>query len=432
MKFHVTAKLRSELPDGLDLPDWQDFIVDKSVVRERFDPAVDRVMAEFGLRFWVTREYRAAGETWSADERAHGLDRTYRLILQRDYQIPADLVDRIRAVPAVEEARGLEVSANPLPAVAMQASLARRPGDLINLAYAKALTRGRGDVRVAVIDTGVDAGHRELPRKVVDQADFVDLRGLDSAEFIGDKYDYDTLAHDEVGHGTHVAGIVAGRGAQMDEGVVPECSIVAVRVLATMQRDGRLFGAGIVDNINPGIKYAVDEGHADVINMSLGIRNVGGGLPHADVIRYALSRNVTVVAASGNDGTSERYYPGALPGVCAVGAADPEGQVAGFTSYGAPITCVAPGTNIYSSFAHGAYAAASGTSQASPFVAGAVAAMKSFARDNGTRLRNDVIFDVLRETSDKADHRLRDQRAGYGLLNLADAFKYLSYSLNLN
>src|SRR4029077_6622898 len=125
---------------------------------------------------------------------------------------------------------------------------------------------------------------------------------------------------DEVGHGTHVSGIVGARGLQMDEGVAPDCSLVAIRVLATMMRDGRRFGAGIVDNINRGLKHAVDTSHADVINMSLGIKAAGGGLPHADVIRYALSRNVTVVAASGNDGTPERYYPGALPGVCAVGA----------------------------------------------------------------------------------------------------------------
>ena len=432
MKFHVIAKLRNELPGGLDLPDWQDFISDKSVVRERFVPDVDRIFDELGMRFWVTREYRPAAETWSAEERAQGLNRTYRLILQQDYAIPGTLVDRIRRVAAVEEARGQQVGAAPLPVLAAQASVMRKAGDLINLGYAKALTTGRSDVRVAVIDTGVDAGHPELVHKVVGQADFVELGDLDTAEFIGDKHGYDSVADDEVGHGTHVSGIVAGRGVHMDEGVVPNCSIVAVRVLATMRRDGRLFGAGIVDNINPGIKYAVDEGRADVINMSLGIRNAGGGLPHADVIRYALSRNVTVVAASGNDGTQERYYPGALPGVCAVGAADPDGHVAPFTSFGAAITCLAPGTNIYSSFAHGSYASASGTSQASPFVAGAVAAMKCFAKDNGALLRNDLIFDVLRHTSDKVDQRLRNQKAGYGVLNLADAFKYLSYSLNLN
>jgi subtilisin family serine protease len=106
--------------------------------------------------------------------------------------------------------------------------------------------------------------------------------------------------------------------------------------------------------------------------------------------------------------------------------------VTSFTSYGANITCVAPGTGIYSCFAHGTYATASGTSQAAPFVAGAVAAMKSYARAHGVRLTNREVFDALRRTSDKPGIRMRDQRAGFGVLNLADAFKHLAYSWNLN
>jgi subtilisin family serine protease len=164
--------------------------------------------------------------------------------------------------------------------------------------------------------------------------------------------------------------------------------------------------------------------------MSLGIKHEGGALPHADIIRYALSRNVTVVAASGNDGSPERYYPGALPGVCAVGAVTAEGAVTTFTSYGARIMCVAPGTNIYSCFANHGYAVASGTSQASPFVAGSVALMKSYARDHGAELSNQTITDLLERTSDKVDNRLYNERAGYGLLNLADGFKFLAHSLN--
>src|ERR1700754_4102215 len=131
MKYHVIAKLVRELPDGLGLPDWQDFITDKSVVREHLEPAVDAVMAEFGLRFWVTREYRPAAATWSADERRHGLDRTYRLILQQDGRVPAELLERLRGLPTIEEARGLEVGAAPLPELAGQASAIPRAADMI-------------------------------------------------------------------------------------------------------------------------------------------------------------------------------------------------------------------------------------------------------------------------------------------------------------
>src|SRR5690606_16774976 len=117
-----------------------------------------------------------------------------------------------------------------------------------------------------------------------------------------------------------VAGIIAGVGLNMPRGVAVGCSIIAVRTLATLRTENGPAGAGIVDNINSALKWAVDQG-AHVINASLGIKHTGGGLPHEDVIRYALSRGATVVAASGNDGTTEKYYPGALPGVIAVGAA---------------------------------------------------------------------------------------------------------------
>jgi thermitase len=283
-------------------------------------------------------------------------------------------------------------------------------------------------VKIAVLDTGMNMSHRELKGKVVRAGDFVDLAGLDTSEFVGDITGYDDVPEDEVGHGTHVSGIIAARGIEMDEGVAPECSLLAVRVLATMKSEGRLYGAGIVDNINPAIKAAVDWG-ADVINMSLGIKHVGGGLPHEDVIRYALAKNVTVVAASGNDGTDERYYPGALPGVFAVGAVDAAGQPATFTSYGANISVAAPGVNIYSSYAHNGYAMATGTSQASPFVAGMVGLMKSYAAQFGSKLSNVDIRDVFRHTSDKVNRRLRHEHAGYGLINMVDAFKFLTYQL---
>lgn len=430
MNHHIVVKMRQALPGGLDIPDWHHFITDKSVAHEQVEPGIDHAMREHGLAFWLTREYAPAGAAWSEDERRHGLDRTYRIILQSDVPLPPGLVEEIRALPSVESAHGIDVAEAPLPEVATQTSMpGPSPGELIYLSYAKALTRGHPEVRVAVLDTGADLGHPELQGKIVHHANFVDLDGLDTRNFIGHFRGADDDVDDEVGHGTHVSGIIGARGLQMDEGVASECSLVAIRVLATMVRDGRRYGAGIVDNINRGIKHAVDTARADVINMSLGIKHEAGALPHADIIRYALSRNVTVVAASGNDGSPERYYPGALPGVCAVGAVTAQGAVTTFTSYGAPITCVAPGTNIYSSFASHGYAVASGTSQASPFVAGSVALMKSYARDQGAQLSNATIADLLERTSDKVDNQLRNERAGYGLVNLADGFKFLAHSL---
>jgi thermitase len=430
MKDHIVVKLSKRLPDDDLIPDWLDFIKDKSYSKESLTPEFDRLMRQLGVRFWVASEYKPANdESWKPDEVAAGLDRTYRVILQDDYDLPEDLVQRIQQLPGIEQTRRIDVHEAHLPPpqfATVQSLGVSRSAELIYLPYAHALTRGAPEVHVAVLDTGVNLDHVELEGKLLQGANFVDLEGLDTTGFIGDFMGYDDVPEDEVGHGTHVSGIIAARGIAMDEGVAPECRILPVRVLATMRSGNRLVGAGIVDNINTGIKWAVDAG-ASIINMSLGVKHTGGGLPHEDVIRYALGKDVTVVAASGNDGTSERYYPGALPGVIAVGAVDNDGLVTPFSSYGANITVVAPGTNIYSSFAHNTYAHASGTSQASPFVAGAIALMKSFALQAGHKLGTQKIVEILRNTSDKVDARLRNERAGYGLLNLADVFKLLAY-----
>ena len=437
MKHHLVVKMRRVLHEPPPIPDWITFITDKSVVVTSVEPGVDGVLHGAGHDFWVTHEYSPALDGWAALEVHHGLDRTYRLVMQHEEtRLPDHLVLRLAALPTVESAHQLEVGGADIPderaiPVATQQS---QPGlddarRMIGLDFAQALTRGRHDVRVAVLDTGVNIDHPELRGKVVAKADFVNLQGLDTSAFVGDFLGADDDPEDELGHGTHVAGIIAAEGVAMDAGIAPDCRLMAVRVLATLKDGDRLQGAGVVDNINPGIKWAVDRG-ADVINMSLGIRHTGGGLPHEDVIRYALAHGVTVVAASGNDGTDTKYYPGALPGVVAVGAVDGLGAVAPFTSYGARITVVAPGVNILSSFAHGRYAVASGTSQASPCVAGAVALLKSFARDNDIQLGADDVVRILRETSDRPDRRLRTTHAGYGVVNMTDAFKWLLGSLN--
>lgn len=429
MNHHYVVKLRQRLPDDSKVPDWVDFINDKSRVQESIDAAVDDLFRKSGLKFWVTKEYKPAAHDWSAEEKAQGLDRTYRLILQEHYKLPHSLVEKVALIPWIEDAHELKIGEVKLPApqVSTQASVGAGVAEQIFLPYAHAFTKGNPDVKIAVLDTGVNMSHPELQGKLDRGEDLVNLEGLDTTGFIGDFLESDGDPEDEVGHGTHVSGIVAARGLQMDGGVAPNCRIMPVRVLATMKSGSQSVGAGIIDNINRGIKWAVDNG-ADVINMSLGIKHTGGGLPHEDVIRYAISKGVTVVAASGNDGTAERYYPGALPGVIAVGAVDDSGSVTSFTSYGANIWVVAPGVRIYSSFANNTYAFASGTSQASPFVCGAVALMKSYALEQGKRLSNESIRHILQNTSDKVDSRFRSANAGYGLINLADAFKFINYN----
>jgi thermitase len=425
--IEITKDYQAQLPDIF--PYWKDLILDKSKAVTSFYPEFDKLFARYFFEFWVTKEYKPQNLHWNNTEIFSGLDRFYRVIMQLDYDIPENFLDKLKQLPHVENATIATVVETelPLPQLSAQQSFGVVDYDqLIHLKYAKLLTTGSPDVVVAVLDTGVNLSHIELTGKLIKPADFVNMEGLDTTSFIGDTLSNDDVPEDEVGHGTHVSGIIAGKGIKMNEGVCPNCRIMPVRVLATMKNNDRLVGAGIIDNINTGIKYAVDNG-ADIINMSLGIQHEGGGLPHEEVINYALNKGVTIVAASGNDGKPIKYYPGALPGVIAVGAVDDRGEVTNFSSYGAEISVVAPGLNIYSSFSNNTYAFASGTSQASPFVCGAIALMKSYAKKFGVTLSNGAIRYILKHSSDKVDSSLRTEKAGYGLINLADAFKHLQH-----
>ncbi len=429
MKDHVRIKLRQALPIE-QLPHWQALLRDRNLERENFQPDVDRVFQQHRIPFLATREYAAAQGAWSSDEIAAGLDRIYRLVLTRSGRVPQSLIDSLRLLPVVEQVSAGsigEMDLNPR-STALSVRTDKSSRELIYLDEAHAYSRGDGNIKIAVLDTGIDLEHPELVHALEPGFDFVNI--LDgAAEFIGDYLEADEIATDEVGHGTHVAGIIAGKGKDMPMGVVPSCKIIPVRVLAAMEKQGRKMGAGLIENINAGVKFAVDQG-ADVINMSLGVRNEGGGLPHQEVIDYARRKGVTIVAASGNDGQQEMYYPGAFDSVIAVGAMNAQREVAEFSTYGEQVSLIAPGVEVYSSFLEKGYAFSTGTSHASPFVAGAVALMKSYARKRGRRLSDSQVKHVLKHTSDKLDNTFKHRKAGYGCLNLADAMRYLDFKLS--
>lgn len=440
MKPHIRLKFRQAW--SVDAPYWRALAAANSNsgtgsrtvkpdVVTSIHADIDALFAKYQLPIWVTREYKPAGQTWSQAELASGFDRIYRLVLQHTAPIPTDLIQEIARLPIVEDVRIGEVGQAALPemhAMQMDAMTDLRSRKAIYLPEAHQLTEGDPRITIAVLDTGVNLTHPELVHALLPGYDFVDI--IDgSGKFIGDYLDADEIPEDEVGHGTHVAGIIAAQGAAMPRGVVPQCKILPVRVLGAMQRGSKRVGAGLVDNINAGIKWAIDQG-AQVINMSLGIQHTGGGLPHREVVEYAQRKGVTIVAASGNDGTEQLYYPSALPYVLAVGAADEAGRIAPFSTFG-KVDLLAPGTNIYSSYLDRTYAPSTGTSHASPFVAGAVAALKSHALQQwDTRLRDKQVKFLLKHSADKIDTRFKHQKAGFGMLNLIDALRLLDYKLS--
>jgi subtilisin family serine protease len=339
------------------------------------------------------------------------------------------MIDEISLLPIVERVHpgAIVVGEIPPTSQSLGANTGQRARDAIGLDEAHRFTRGDTAITVAVLDTGVCLSHPELRGKLLPGYDFVNI--IDGHnEFLGDFLDYDDSPDDEVGHGTHVAGIIAGQGIAMPEGVAPRCKVLPIRVLGAMKHGNERRGAGLEDNINSGLKLAIDR-KVDVVNMSLGMQRVGGGLPHEDIVKYAQLKGVTIVAASGNDGQENLYYPGALPGVITVGAFDDAGEVAAFSTYGQQVSFVAPGTDVYSSYLDDDYAFSSGTSHAAPFVAGGVLLLKSYARSRGRRLSDKQVKHVLKHTADKVGRGFRHPKAGFGRLNLADALRLLEFRL---
>jgi subtilisin family serine protease len=253
-------------------------------------------------------------------------------------------------------------------------------------------TTGVGVV-VAVLDTGVYAGHEDLAGAV--------LRGRD---FVGSSY----ARIDPAGHGTHVAGIV---GARLNNrgiaGAAPGVAILPVRVLDAN-------GAGYMSDVAAGTIWAVDHG-ADVVTMSLGGNEPSDGL-HA-ALRYARRRGVTVLAAAGNSALSGNpvIYPAAYPEVIAVGAVDRALQRAPFSGYRGYVDLVAPGVSIRSTWNEGAasYVDATGTSMATPFAAAAAALVKAI----DPRATPAMVEQTLAATARDLGPAGRDPWYGHGLVD---------------
>jgi thermitase len=430
MRPHLIVIL-SHTVEAPHRPHWTQIMRDKSGSRDLPTRDLASLFSRHDVPVWTAQEYQPRSNDWSADEMAAGLNRIYRLILQRTTEIPRGLIEDIRLLPEIEGVRIGQVGQATLPRVtpvAMGTRTDSHSRNAIRLPEAHRFTKGHPDVTIAVLDTGVDTGHDEYADNLLPGKDFVDI--IDGAtEFLGDYLGADNDPTDEVGHGAHVTGIIVARGRNMPEGVVPRCRILPVRVLAAMRQGARRVGAGLIENINAGVVHAIHKG-AEVINMSLGVRHSGGGLPHQEVIDYAARRGVTIVAAAGNDGREELYYPGAYDSVIAVGSMARDGSVSSFSTYGPQVDLIAPGEAIYSSYLGNNYAHATGTSHAAPFVAGAAAMLRSYGRERGGRLDDRQVKSALKHTCDRIDDEFKSRRAGYGRLNLRDALRFVEAQIN--
>jgi serine protease len=300
----------------------------------------------------------------------------------------------------------LGLSAGPATAAPRPAA---RPGPLAGdsvrkaESYLKALnvpgawTHATGaGVTVAVIDSGVDAGHADLQGQVLPGLDLVDPYG-----------DGDT---DMVGHGTTVSAIIAGRGDDTAGviGIAPNARILPVRVLDQQNHysDARVVAEGV--------RWAVDHG-ARVINLSLGGNS--SSAPLAAALDYAFAKDVVVVACTGNlsaASPSEVWYPAREPGVIAVAGMDRDGDALWPGSVTGEQTVVtAPATQLIGARAGGGYWQVRGTSFAAPMVSATAALIRSRWP---TMPADEVINRIIRTAKDRGAPG-RDPVYGFGMVD---------------
>ncbi len=228
---------------------------------------------------------------------------------------------------------------------------------------------GGSGTNVAVLDTGVLKTHPDIKNRIKACKDFSGPVAI-----------ADGKCDDKNGHGTHVAGIIAADGGSDGLGIygmAPEAGIFVYKVCSNN-------GTCWADDIAVALRMAADDG-ANIVNMSLGSDAPSQLI--TDATNYAVSKKVLVVAAAGNDGpyVGSIDYPGADVNVIAVGAVDKDIQIPDWSSRGSnstskayvveegDIELAAPGVSIESTWKDGGYAILSGTSMASPYVAGLAA-----------------------------------------------------------
>lgn len=281
------------------------------------------------------------------------------------------------------------------------------------------VTRGSGDVIVAVIDTGIDYTHPDLISNIWVNTGEISGNGVDDDGngFVDDVHGFDFIngdadPMDDHSHGTHVAGTIAASGDN-ETGVIGVAPNVSVMALKIFDAEGRTS----TDSIVQAIDYAVSNG-AQISNNSYG----GSGFSRSllDSISRANDAGHIFVAAAGNnarDTDASPFYPSGydLPNVISVAATDYSDGLASFSNYGAgTVDLGAPGRFIKSTVPGGGYTWFSGTSMASPHVAGAVALLVS---QNPELTHSEAISQVL-STTDPI-HALQGRTVTGGRLNAA-------------
>jgi type VII secretion-associated serine protease mycosin len=270
---------------------------------------------------------------------------------------------------------------------------------MLQLEKAQSLA-GKNQVIVAVIDQGVDAKHPDLKGTLLPGYNTVNPVNQGSPDY----------------HGTHVAGIIAAKkdNGMGGYGVNPQAKILPIDVF------DRGWGASDFA-IAQGILHAVDKG-AKVINMSLGGPMRSPLIEEA--IKKAAEKNVVIIAAAGNSGDDSLSYPAAYEGVISVGSVNEDKTLSSFSTFGTSVDLVAPGNEIYSTIYEyekkSSYRPLSGTSMATPMVAG----IASLLLSKYPKLTPIQIEYILEHTAEDLGEKGFDVKFGNGLVNAVKALQF--------
>lgn len=247
-------------------------------------------------------------------------------------------------------------------------------------------TWGEG-VRIAVLDSAVES-HFTFKSGQIQPVDF-----LESPLTPGK----------EIGHGTAVASLVSGSDPEAP-GLAPAANILSYNVLNA---------EGLSDSftLSQAIYHAVDRG-ADIINISLG--SLGDSSVLREAVAYAVEKNVSVVAAAGNEGIESLAYPAGYPGVVSVGAVDAVGQHVYYSNQSAALSVAAPGVGVQAAWPGNELVSFSGTSASTPYVSGAIAAILSQNRGLTAQQAQELLYAYTNEAGRPGS----DSQFGNGILNI--------------
>jgi len=253
-------------------------------------------------------------------------------------------------------------------------------------------------MKVGIIDTGISSSHPDLQANI--------KGGINTIRpFKG--------WNDDNGHGSHVAGIIGAlNNTSGVVGAAPQVDLYAIKVLNSA-------GSGYISDIIEGLDWAIAN-KMQIVNMSLGCNCPSVAL--SDAVKKVNQAGIVQVAAAGNSGSAV-IYPAAYPEVIAVSATDSSNNIASFSSRGPEVDIAAPGVSILSTYKGKNYATLSGTSMASPHVAGAVALLlnnpvdASYDADNDGKWDPSEVLSKLQSTAMDLGVTGIDDLYGAGLLN---------------